>query len=93
VADLRTIPLNTNLSDQFFDSMADAIARRIESKLALKRRLLSLEQAAEYLGLSEDAVRDLVSEGRLRPVRPTRKLQFDICDLDEFIAELKRNSA
>ena len=53
------------------------------------KRLFDIEHAAEYLSLSEDALRDLVAQGKLHSVRPTRKLQFDRRDLDQFIDELK----
>jgi excisionase family DNA binding protein len=76
--------------DLLIDSIADAVAERLARMTLCRKRLLSLEEAAEYLGMSEDAVRDLVSQSKLKPVRPTRKVQFDIRDLDVFIADLKR---
>jgi excisionase family DNA binding protein len=75
--------------DFFVEAIAEAVASRLKGA-HITRRLLSLEQAAEYLGLSEDAVRDLVGNGKLRPARPTRKLQFDVFDLDKLIEESKR---
>jgi excisionase family DNA binding protein len=78
-------------SDGFVEAIADAVADRLQHIQYRTKRLFSLEEAAEYLGLSEDAVRDLVNQGKLKPVRPTRKLQFDICDLDEFIKGLKKD--
>ena len=54
-----------------------------------RRRLLTLEEAAEYLALSTWTVRDLVWKGRLRVVRLTRRLHFDRRDLDRLIEEAK----
>jgi len=76
--------------DFFVDRIADAVAERLNTMHGRKKRLFSLEEAAEYLGLSEEAVRDLKALNRLRTVRPTRKVQFDIHDLDEFIDGLKK---
>jgi len=49
------------------------------------RRLLSLPEAASYLGLSSWTVRELTWRGKLPVVRITRKLLFDLRDLDELI--------
>ncbi len=50
-------------------------------------RLLSARQAAEYLGMSPDSVRNLAKYGRLAATRPpgVRRLLFDIQELDRFI--------
>jgi excisionase family DNA binding protein len=53
------------------------------------RRLLTLPEAAMYLGLSPWTVRDLTWKGRLPVVRITRKLLFDLRDLDELIDQEK----
>lgn len=54
-------------------------------KAALKSRLLSLKETCAYLGLSEKTVRNLRDRGELRAVRITRKIQFDLDDLNAFI--------
>lgn len=51
--------------------------------------MYSLDEAAEYLGLSADSLRELVQQQKLKSVRPTKRLQFDIDDLDAFIDGLK----
>jgi excisionase family DNA binding protein len=53
------------------------------------RRLLSLPEAASYLGLSTWTVRELTWKGRLPVVRITRKLLFDLQDLDALIDQEK----
>lgn len=75
--------------DAFVNAIADAVAERLEYKHNLHCRVLDIEAAAKYLSLSEDAVRDLVSTGKLRAVRPTRKLQFDILDLNRLVEQSK----
>jgi excisionase family DNA binding protein len=76
--------------DVMIEAIADAVAERLEKMNCRRKRLVDLEEAAEYLGLSTDALRSLIEMGRLHPVRPTRKIQFDLKDLDQFIDELKK---
>jgi len=52
-------------------------------------RLLTLPEAAKYLGLSTWTVRELTGKGRLPVVRITRKLLFDLRDLDALIDQEK----
>lgn len=53
------------------------------------RRLLSLKDAAELLGRTPGAVRELVYRGKLPVVRLDRRLQFDVLDLERVIQERK----
>jgi len=55
------------------------------------RRLLTLKEAAVYLGRSSWGMRDLAWAGRIPVVRYEggRKLFFDIHDLDAFIDKNK----
>lgn len=78
--------------DSFVEAIASAVAARLATVQGRKRRLLDLDAAAEYLSLSDDAMRDLVARGKIKPVRPTRKVQFDILDLDQFIEDLKKRN-
>jgi excisionase family DNA binding protein len=52
---------------------------------APKRRLLTLQETAAYLGVSVWTVRDLVWKGKLPVVRLTRRLHFDQRDIDHMI--------
>lgn len=72
--------------------MADAIADRLEHRQETRRRLLDGEQAAEYLGMTESAVYNLVSDNKLRPVRFDRRIRFDIRDLNELIEQAKKGA-
>lgn len=64
----------------------------------LPTRILSPDQAGQYLGLPVAAVRSLSSRGFLKPIRyPAvttaglrRGLWFDLRDLDAFIDECRR---
>jgi excisionase family DNA binding protein len=78
--------------DLFLNAIADAIADRLEYRQDARRRLLDVEQTAEYLGMSESAVYNLVSDSKLRPVRFDRRIRFDIRDLDELIERAKRQA-
>ena len=75
--------------DFFVEKIADAVAERLTTMHGRRKRVYDLDAAAEYLSLSTDAIHDLVNAGKLKPVRPTRKLQFDIQDLDALIDRLK----
>jgi len=75
--------------DFFVEKIADAVAERLTTMHGRRKRVFDLEDAAEYLSLSTDAVHDLVNAGKLKAVRPTRKLQFDIYDLDAMVERLR----
>ena len=50
-------------------------------------RLLSSKEAGEYLGgISDNAVRILVSRGKLRSVKLGSRLLFRVADLEEALA-------
>ncbi len=58
-----------------------------------QRRLLSLEEAATYLGRTIWGVRELVWKGKLPAVRIDRRVQLDIRDLEKFIEAHKVSEA
>ncbi len=53
------------------------------------RRLVSLAEAAEVLGMSVASVRRLVWAGKLHVVKLTRRLLVDLRDLDRLIEQSK----
>ena len=57
----------------------------------VRKRLYTLEEAAEYLGRSKWALRELIWSAKIPVVRPCggRKIFVDIEDLDGFIAQNK----
>jgi excisionase family DNA binding protein len=57
-------------------------------------RLLDVEAAADYLGVSAWTIRDLVERGSLSRVAlpGVRRLLFDRCDLDGLIESSRLNA-
>ena len=55
----------------------------------LSKRLLTVKEAAEYLGRSEWSVRELIWAGSLPIVREGRRIHLDLEDLDNWISERK----
>jgi len=52
-------------------------------------RLLSIEAAASYIGVSKWTLRDLIFRGDIPCVRIKRRLLVDVLDLDAYIARFK----
>jgi excisionase family DNA binding protein len=71
------------------DTIAEAVVSRIRDSVLLTPRLLSLSQAAAYLGLTADALKAKVHMGRIPTVELDKKLRFDRLDLDRIIDESK----
>ncbi len=74
------------------DALADAVAARVSARLEQRApapRLLTVEQAAHYLGRTPQAIRQMISSGKLCPVKGDRHVQLDIRDLDIWIERSK----
>jgi excisionase family DNA binding protein len=56
---------------------------------SIKPRLLTIKEAATYLGRSVPAIRELIWKGDLPVVRPDRRIHLDILDLDKWIEKNK----
>lgn len=72
------------------DALADAIAVRVVERMKTqeqreRKRLYSLQEAAEYIGRSYAAVRNLVATGALPSHRRDRRRFIDREDLDRWI--------
>jgi excisionase family DNA binding protein len=85
---------NFNL-DQMLDALADRVADRLRDVSAsagssLRPRLLTVEQAAVYIGRSKEAVQHMVSSGKVPTVRSDRRVFVDVEDLDAWIREHKQ---
>jgi excisionase family DNA binding protein len=75
------------------DNIADAVADRLrDNGTIIAPRLLTLEQAAIYLGLTKDALKAKVHLGRIPTVDLDNKLRFDRHDLDRIIEQNKRSA-
>ena len=57
------------------------------------RRLLTLGETAELLGLSVASIRRLVWAGKLPAVRLTRRIQIDTRDLERLVEQTKDRTA
>ncbi len=74
------------------DTIAEAVVSRLKDSVVLTPRLLTLSQAAIYLGLTRDALKAKVHMGRIPTVELDKKLRFDRVDLDRIIDNSKRTA-
>ena len=76
------------------DSLADRVAARLGDRLAesngsVQQRLLSVAEAARYLGRSKTGVQHLISDRAIAVVRHDRRVFLDVRDLDCWIDAAK----
>lgn len=85
----------TSIADQFIDAIAECVVRRLQEKLDRPRgrRLLTVSEAAEYLGYTPAAARHMVAKGQLPCVRNGRTVRFDVTDLDRWIENHKSDGS
>ena len=74
------------------DTIAEAVVNRLRDSVVLSPRLLTLNQAATYLGLTTDALKAKVHMGRIPTVDLDKKLRFDRLDLDRIIDDSKKTA-
>lgn len=55
-------------------------------------RLLTISEAADYLGFNERHLRRLVNERRITHVKDVKLLRFDVRDLDTWIRLHRREA-
>jgi excisionase family DNA binding protein len=69
------------------EAVSETVAqlRRDGAGVAVKPRLLTVEQAATYMGRSLEAMQHLVGDGKIRTVRMDRRVFLDVQDLDRLI--------
>lgn len=68
----------------------DIIEHGIHNPARLPRkRLLSVKDAAVYLGRSVPAIRELIWSGSLPYIRVDRRVHLDLFDLDKWIEQHK----
>lgn len=58
----------------------------------LERRLLNYKRSAAYLGISERAVKELASLGKIPKTPIGHRVLFDVRDLDAFIDRAKASA-
>jgi excisionase family DNA binding protein len=69
-----------------------AIAQELKDSLGRAssgKRILTLDEASEYCGLSVDSFKKKVVRDRIRRVRLDKRWRFDIADLDAWIESHK----
>jgi excisionase family DNA binding protein len=81
-------------------ALLEALAAKVAEKMreiaalgtvsAVRPRLLTVEQAAMYIGRTKQAVEHMVSSGKVPTVRADRRVFVDIRDLDTWIEQNKQ---
>ncbi len=72
------------------DALLDMLAAKIAEKTgAPSRRLMGINDAAEYLGITPAALRQWVASKKIPVVRVDRHMRFDVRDLDARIEAAK----
>lgn len=66
-----------------------ALLARDGAAMPVKRRLPSVEEAAVYMGRTEEAMQHLIATGRIRTVRIDRRVFVDLKDRDKLIQDYK----
>jgi excisionase family DNA binding protein len=72
------------------ETIAEAVIARLTDCAVLMPRLLTLDQAATYLGLTKEALKAKVHLRKVPTVELDKKLRFDRHDLDRVIESNKR---
>ncbi len=67
----------------FAAELAELIVERI--KLQGEKRLYTVQEAAVYLGCSDEQLDNYVKSGRLRKTMIDRRSRYDLGDLDRFV--------
>jgi hypothetical protein len=71
------------------EAIAEAVAVKLERMAVTSQRLLDVEEAAKYLGMTPHALRHKAAAD-IPCVRIDTKLRFDRRDLDRYIDHAKR---
>ncbi len=56
---------------------------------SFRQRLLSIKEAAVYLGRTENALRKIYWDGKIPVVRSDRRIFIDVKDLEKYIEKHK----
>lgn len=74
------------------DQLAEKVSQALQSSnpQTIAPRLLTVEQAAIYLGRTKDSVQHMAAIGKLPVVRTDRRVFLDRKDLDAWIEANKR---
>ena len=82
--------------DGLLDSLAEKVVGRLRAELdrtettaTVRPRLLTVYQAATYLGRTKTSIQHLISERAIPVVRHDRRVFLDVRDLDNWIESAK----
>jgi excisionase family DNA binding protein len=80
-----------------FDRLLEILAEKLATRLSqepsrLYPRLLTIDQAAIYVGRTREATQHLAASGKIPTVRTDRRVFIDRLDLDRWIEEHKEHS-
>jgi excisionase family DNA binding protein len=68
------------------DALADAIAVRVAARLKSEEpRLMSVNEAAVYIGRSPKALRHMIASGTVPAVREGSRVHLDRADLNQWV--------
>jgi excisionase family DNA binding protein len=81
-------------NDLSFDRLLELLAEKLAAKLSHEPshfypRLMTLDQAAVYLGWTREGVQHLVNSEKVPTVRTDRRVFLDRLDLDKWISDNK----
>lgn len=84
-----------NSLDSVLEELAERIASKVSraSSLPLRPRLLTVEQAASYIGRTREGVQHLIASGKLPCVKADRRNFVDVRDIDAWIDQNKSAEA
>ncbi len=80
--------MSTTPTDPLVTAIANAVVERLGAGLTAPR-LLTIEGAAIYLSMSEEAIRHKAANGKIPTVRIDRHLRFDVRDLEKWLEASK----
>ena len=67
----------TSPGDGLIEAIAEAVALKLERMNSTSQRLMEIEEAAKYLGMTAPALRQKAAAGEVPVVRIDNKLRFD----------------
>src|SRR5690242_9346229 len=85
----QNLPSNGSAGDVLIEAIADAVFRKLEHCAGIQQRLMDIEAAAQYLGMSDHALRHKAGVD-IPCVRIDGKLRFDRRELDRYIDQAPR---
>jgi hypothetical protein len=86
---------SANFADAMIEAIVDGVVKRLGGSQAAstRPRLLTVEAAGEYLSRTPNAVRHLITQGRIPAVKLDARVFVDVRDLDRVIEESKETAS